>query len=99
MELTSKERATLRSVASTLSATSIVGVNGVTENLIEQVKMDFNSRELVKIKCLPNTGNNPKECMEIVAEKTKSTPVCTIGNFFVLYKVNNKKGFKHVLEF
>lgn len=98
MELTSKNRAKLRSVASTIDATSIVGVNGITENLIDQIKMDFNSRELVKIKVLPGSGFSPKEIIEELAEKTKSTPVCTIGNFLVLYKVNNKKGFKHVLS-
>ena len=98
MELTSKQRAKLRSFASTTQATSIVGVNGITDNLAEQIKMDFFSRELVKVKVLAGSGLEPKECMQILAEKTKSTPVCTIGSYFVLYKVNNKKGFKHLLS-
>lgn len=98
MELSSKNRAKLRAVASTIQSTSIVGINGVTDNLVEQIKMDFNSRELVKIKVLAGSGLEPKQCMEILAEKTKSTPVCTIGSYLVLYKINNKKGFKHILS-
>jgi len=98
MDISSKNRAKLRAVASTIQATSIVGINGITDNLVEQIKMDFNSRELVKIKVLASSGLSPKECMEELSVKTKSIPVCTIGNYFVLYKINNKKGFKHVLS-
>ena len=97
MELSSKNRAKLRALASQIDATAMVGINGLTDNIVEQVKMDFNSRELVKVKVLRGAGIAPKEAMEKVALETKSTPVCTIGNFFVLYKINNKKGFKHVL--
>lgn len=98
MEISSKNRAKLRAVASTTQATSIVGVNGITDNLIEQIKMDFCTREIVKIKVLPGSGLDAKQCMEECAQKSKSTPICTIGNYFVLYKVNNKKGFKHILD-
>ena len=99
MEVSSKNRAKLRAIASTIDATAMIGINGLTDNVIEQVKMDFNSRELVKVKVLPGSGVDKKECMQKVAEATKSIAVCTIGNFFVLYKVNNKKGFKHLLGF
>lgn len=97
MSLTSKQRSKLKAIASTIDATCIVGVNGITENVVSQIKMDFLTRELVKVKVLPNTGNNPKDCMQKVAEEIHAEPVYTIGNYFVLYKVNNKKGFKHLL--
>lgn len=95
--LTSKERAKLRSIASTLDASTIIGISGVTENVIAQIKMDFSNKELCKVKVLPNCGNIVKDCMLQIAQETKSQPVCTIGNYFVLYKVNSKKGFKHIL--
>ena len=96
--MNSKDRAKLRSIASTISATCIIGTNGITDNVISQVRMDFSRRELVKVKVLRGSGNTPKECMTKIAEEVKAEPVCTIGNFFVLYKVNNKKGFKHLLD-
>ncbi len=95
--LNSKERAKLRAIASTLDASTIIGINGVTENVIEQIKMDFSNKELCKVKVLPNCGNVVKDCMNEIAVATASQPVCTIGNYFVLYKVNSKKGFKHLL--
>ncbi len=96
--LNSKDRAKLRAIASTMDASTIIGINGVTENIIEQIKMDFSNKELCKVKVLPNCGNEIKECMNEIALATKSEAVCTIGNYFVLYKVNNKKGFKHLLS-
>lgn len=95
--LNSKERAKLRAIASTMDASTIIGINGVTENVIEQIKMDFSNKELCKVKVLPNCGNVVKDCMNEIALATASQPVCTIGNYFVLYKVNSKKNFKHVL--
>lgn len=96
--MTSKQRSKLKAIASTIDATCIVGANGVTENVINQIKMDFLTRELCKVKVLPNLGNDKKECMNKIAEAVHAEPVYTIGNYFVLYKVNNKKGFKHLLE-
>ena len=95
--LNSKERAKLRSIASTIDASTIIGINGITENVIEQIKMDFSNKELCKVKVLPNCGNIVKDCMNEIALAVKAEAVCTIGNYFVLYKVNNKKGYKHLL--
>ena len=66
MELSSKNRAKLRALASQIDATAMVGINGLTDNVVEQVKMDFNSRELVKVKVLRGAGIAPKEAMEKV---------------------------------
>ena len=96
--MTSKERSKLKAIASTIDASCIIGANGITENVVCQIKMDFLTRELVKVKVLPNLGNDKKECMNKIAEKIHAEPVYTIGNYFVLYKVNNKKGFKHLLS-
>ena len=38
--LNSKERAKLRAIASTMDASTIIGVNGVTDNVIDQIKME-----------------------------------------------------------
>lgn len=95
--LNSKERAKLRAIASTMDASTIIGVNGVTDNVIDQIKMDFSNKELCKVKVLPNCGNIVKDCMNEIALAVKAEAVCTIGNYFVLYKVNSKKGFKHIL--
>ncbi len=96
--LTSKQRARLKAVASLNSATTIIGVNGITDNVISQIKTDFNTKELLKIKVLPNCGNIVKDCMEEVCLKVSAQPVCVIGNFFVIYKINNKKNFNHLLQ-
>lgn len=96
--LNSKQRARLRALASVGEATTIIGANGVTDAVINQIKTDFYTRELLKVKVLPNCGNVVEDCMSEVCLALKAEPVCTIGNFFVIYKINNKKNFNHLLQ-
>ena len=48
MELTSKQRAQLRGMASTLDTIVHVGKDGIGENLIKQVNDALEARELIK---------------------------------------------------
>ena len=73
--LNSKERAKLRSIASTMDASTIIGINGVTDNVIDQIKMDFSNKELCKVKVLPNCGNVVKDY------RTFRNRYCCIGTF------------------
>ena len=50
--LTSKERAELRSQATNLDTTLIVGKSGITDTLIADVENQLTARELVKGKVL-----------------------------------------------
>ena len=48
--LNSKQRAKLRSIASTIDATTIIGKDGITENVLAQIENELHARELVKVK-------------------------------------------------
>ncbi len=98
MELTSKERAYLRSLASQQSANVIIGAGGLSEAVLEQIKKEFNTKELCKVKVLPSCNQSAAELMQEACQNINCQPVCKIGNYFVVYKVCNKKGFKHLLE-
>ena len=88
MKLSSKQRAQLRAMASTLDTIVIVGKGGITENLIEQVRSALKARELVKGKVLENSLLSAKEACAMLAEACRAEEVQSIGSKFVLYKRN-----------
>lgn len=86
--LTSKQRAQLRSMASTEDTIILIGKGGITENLITQVKDALKARELVKSKVLESSLLTAREACEALAEICRAEPVQFIGSKFVLYKRN-----------
>lgn len=91
-KLTGKQRATLRSMANTIDATLHIGKGGVTENIVSQLNIELEARELIKCSILKTALLDTKETCSYLAEKTKSQTVQAIGSKFVLYResVENK---------
>ena len=86
--LTSKQRAYLRSLATEADTIVHVGKDGISGNLILQVKNALRARELVKGKVLENSMLTAKEAIELLAEECRAEQVQVIGSKFVLYKRN-----------
>jgi len=85
----SKTRAALRASANALPALYQIGKEGVTEAVCAQVTEGFNTRELMKVKCLLKTlPCTVREAAEAVAESTGAQVVQTVGGSIVLYKYN-----------
>ncbi len=91
--MTSKQRAYLRSLATSLDTIMQVGKDGVGENMIKTVSDALEARELIKLRVLENSGMTPREAAEELAAATKSQVVTVIGSKFVLYResLNHKK--------
>ena len=79
MELTSKQRAQLRSLANGIDTIVIVGKDGLGENLIAQVNDALESRELVKGRVLESCELTPREVCDQLSKLTRSEPVQVIG--------------------
>ena len=94
--MTSKQRAKLRSLASGISPTTIVGKDGLNENVLAQIDRELLSRELVKVSVLESAEGSVKEYLELAAEKLGAEQVCHIGRKFVLYRFSTKHGVKHI---
>ena len=84
--MTSKQRAYLKSLASTLNPTFQVGKSSLTPEITEAIGESFNNNELIKVSVLKNCADDPREIAEYVAERTHSELVQVIGKKFVLYK-------------
>lgn len=95
MELNSKQRAYLKSLASNISPIFQIGKGTLTPEITEAVIESFNTHELIKISVLNNCLESPKEIAQLLADRSGSIVVQVIGKKIVLYKEdkNNKKIF------
>lgn len=91
MDLTSKQRAYLKSLANTLDPIFQVGKASLTPEVTESVNDAFNTRELLKIAVLKNCADDPKAIAQMIAERTHSTVVQVIGKKIILYKPDQKE--------
>lgn len=86
--MTSKQRAYLMSLASTLNPIFQIGKASLTPEVTEAIAESFNNKELIKIAVLKNCFDDPREIAQVVAERTHSQVVQVIGKKIVLYKEN-----------
>ncbi len=87
MNLSSKQRAYLRSLAHSLKPVAQVGAEGVTDGLVESVREALNTRELLKVK-VPESA--PEDARGVADELVRRLPGAhvaqVIGRTIVLYR-------------
>ena len=83
-DLTSKQRAHLRSLAHHLKPVVQVGADGVTDPVLDSVRDALNTRELLKIKVLEGEVREAADRVE--GGLTGAHVVQTIGKTIVLYR-------------
>ena len=95
--LTSKQRATLRSLAQTINPVTQVGKYGVNDALIESLEKSIEKRELIKVTVLENSGYEPKEAGFEIAEKLSAEFVCATGRKLVFYRRSSNPKVEHIV--
>ena len=90
MELTSKQRAALRSMANTLPVILYIGKDGVTDGTVKEAYDALEARELIKGQVQQNAPVDPREACTVLCEKLGASPVQVIGSKFVLYRRSDK---------
>jgi RNA-binding protein len=91
--MTSKQRAYLRGLSSTIQPIYQIGKGAVSPELTKGIDEALEARELIKIHVLKNCMDDPKEMANVLAERTGSQVVHVIGKMIVLYRPskNNPK--------
>jgi RNA-binding protein len=84
--MTSKQRATLRSMANTLDTILYVGKEGVTDATVKEAYDALEARELIKCAVLGNSALTAREACAALCERTHAEPVQCIGRRFVVYR-------------
>lgn len=86
IKMTSKQRAYLKSIASTTETILHVGKSSATPEFTKSIDEALEARELIKMNVLKNCADEPKVLAEIFAERTNSQVVQVIGRKIVLYR-------------
>lgn len=89
--LTGKERASLRSQANLLKPIVMIGKDGLTESVIDQIDQIIENKELIKIKIQNNSAENARNVAEEVAKELKAEVVQVIGGIIVLYRESEEE--------
>ena len=92
MQLTSKQRAHLRSLANPLKPVVQVGKEGVTDSSVRSLEEALNTRELVKVKVQEMAPLEPRDAGEALAARIDGMAVvATIGRTVILFRPDPEK--------
>ncbi|HPT68273.1 MAG TPA: YhbY family RNA-binding protein [Bacillota bacterium] len=91
MELTSKQRAYLRSLGQKLEPIVWVGKGDISPAVVQSTDEALTSRELVKGRVQQEAPLTAREAGTVLAEACQATLVATIGRTFLLYRPNPEK--------
>ena len=88
MDLTSRQRRTLRGLAQDLKAQLFVGHQGGTPGVLSSLEDLFRGRELVKGRVLPSCPSTAIQVASELAAASGAAQVATIGRTFILFRPN-----------
>lgn len=86
IQLNTKQRAYLRSLATRIDTIMQIGKGGIGDAMIKTVSDALEARELIKMKVLENSGEATRDVAEELALAVNATLVTVIGNKLVLYR-------------
>ena len=89
--LTSKQRAKLRSMASTMDTIMQIGKGGITDTLVATVSDALEARELIKMRVLETCDLGVRGAAEELAARTGAEVVSVIGTKCILYRESETK--------
>lgn len=78
----------LKGIAHGLNPIIIIGANGVTESLMEELEKTLDHHELLKIKMASAERSDRKEIIDYILQNTGAQLVQSIGKTVVIFRQN-----------
>ncbi len=88
--LNSKQISHLRGLSQALNAVVMIGNNGLTEKVLNEIDMNLKAHELIKIKVHGDDRTLRTKMLEEICEKTGAIAVHHIGKQLVIYRKADK---------
>lgn len=89
--LKGKQRRFLRAMGTGLDPILLVGKDGISQNVVQQLDEALEARELVKVRFLSNFGTEIKEAAQQLAMAAEAELVQVIGRNCLLFRRSEKK--------
>ena len=90
LDITSRQRAYLRSMCNTMEASLFIGKDGITENTVRECENLLEARELIKCSVQKEAPLSARDAVRELCERTGAAPVQTIGRKFCMYRPRQK---------
>lgn len=81
----------LKKLAHDLKPIFQVGKNGISKEMVDNINIALENRELIKVSILQNCDMDKQEVAYDLSRLTKSEVVNVIGKTIILYKKSTKK--------
>jgi len=88
--MNSKQISYLRSLGHKLSPVVMIGNNGLTENVLQEIEVSLKAHELIKIKVFGDDRAQRVQILEEICGKTGALAVHHIGKQLVVYRAADK---------
>lgn len=93
-----KDRLVLRSLGQKLPDLVYIGKEGLTENVLNQIKDNLFAHELIKIKVQQSVVDDLKSFADNIEKECDCEVVCVIGSKILVYKYSHNPKIKnHIL--
>lgn len=81
----------LKKKAHHLKPIVMIGAQGFTEAVLNEIEIALNAHELIKIKINGKDRKARNEIAQSISEKTQATLIQSIGNIVAIYRKRTKK--------
>ena len=88
--LNSKQITFLKSESHAKSPVVQIGLKGLTESVINEIDINLNAHELIKIKVHNNDKIKRQDTLAAICEKLGAEPINHIGKLIVIFRANIK---------
>lgn len=85
-----KEHLELKAASHNLKPVVIIGAQGVTQAVQDEIDTALTAHELIKIKLNANSGEERKQALNEITSQQKATLINQIGHVAVLYRKQKK---------
>ena len=86
LEITSKERSTLRSAAHALKPVVQIGDNGLSEAVLKEIDLNLNAHSLIKVKVASDDRQERGEMLDKICDELSCAKVHHLGKTLILYR-------------
>lgn len=90
MELTAKQKRYLRTLSHNRKPLVIIGANGLTDSVMEEISTTIDHHELIKVRINADDKASREKMIQKICTDLNSQLVFVIGHVATFYKANKK---------